>query len=114
MMASKDSGNLALQHSVPPDGNPFNPDRIQVSDSPRRTEVEAFRLVLHGDTLPMTHLSAMNGQVGVDVTTMLMCSRCSRWKPDKDFTKDTRRTIRRRRSYYCRHCLSVMRELNKL
>lgn len=114
MIASKDSGNLALQRNVSPDGNPFNTDLIQVSDSPRRVEVEAFRLVLHGNTLPMTHLTTMNGQLGVDTATMLMCSRCSRWKPDKDFSKDTRRTIRRRRSYYCRACLSVMRELNKL
>lgn len=107
-------GNLALQHNVPPDGNPFNPDRVQVSDSPRSVEVEAFRLVMHGDQLPMHHLSAMNGQVGVNQSTMLMCSRCCRWKHDEAFTKDKHRKIRRARSYYCRACLSVMRELNKL
>lgn len=114
MTSFKDSGNLTLQHSVPPDGNPFNPDRIQVSDSPRRVEVEAFRLVMYGDHLPLTHLSTMNGQCGVDQAVMLMCSRCCRWKSDDLFTKDKHRTIRRQRSYYCRACLSVMRELNKL
>lgn len=107
-------GNLAIQHDVPPDGNPYNPDRVQVSDSARRTEEEAIDLILYGPAILAPSLAhAMNGQVA-NPETHLMCSRCNRWKLDKEFTRDKNRTIRRCRSYYCTTCRAALRELYKL
>lgn len=108
MTLFKDSGNLGLQRGVPPDGNPFNPDRVQVSDSPRGTEEAALARMRYGDGLPATYTPTMNGQI-VDVTTMLMCSKCCTWKRDNAFSRDRTRNIRRGRRYYCIDCLKVMR-----
>ena len=99
------SGNLAHQRSVPPDGNMFNPERIQVSDRSRETELAAEKRMQWGDDIPATHTHRMNGQT-VDLATHLMCSRCCTWKLDKEFTRDKHRSIRRKRSYYCKDCLN--------
>lgn len=106
-------GNLAIQHNVSPDGNPFNCDRVQVSEGSRRTE-EEFIAQLHAPLVfvPLT-LHTLNGQIA-DPRTHLMCSRCARWKRDKEFTRDKNRTIRRGRSYYCTACRAALRELYKL
>lgn len=108
-MIYNDSGNLALQHDVSPDGNPCNPDRVQVSDSSRRTEDEALRHMRYGDLPPVPYVPRMNGQI-VDVKTMLMCSKCCQWKKDKEFARDRTRHIRRGRRYYCVDCLKHMRQ----
>lgn len=108
MTPFKDSGNLALQRDVPADGNPFNPDRVQVSDSPRGTEEAAFLRMLYGDGISATYTPTMNGQI-VDTRTMLMCSKCCVWKKDAQFARDRTRIIRRGRRYYCQDCLKHMR-----
>ena len=107
-MTTHSLGNLAIKRFVSPDGNFFNPDRIQVSDAPRRTEYDAEQLLRYGRPIPATQTHMYNGQ-SVDVTTMLMCSRCCAWKKDNEFAKDRTRSIRRGRRYYCSDCLKRMR-----
>jgi hypothetical protein len=106
-MTLNDSGNLGLQRNVPPDGNPFNPERIQVCDVFRKTESDMERGMLLRDALFVPHTHTLNGKK-IDEKTHLMCSRCREWKKDADFTRDKYRIIRRKRSYYCQECLSNM------
>jgi predicted SprT family Zn-dependent metalloprotease len=94
-----------LQRNIPPDGNPFNTDRIQASDVFRKTESDMERGMRARDNLFVAHTHTLNGKK-IDPNTHLMCSRCHSWKPDKDFTRDKYRLIRRKRSYYCQNCLS--------
>lgn len=108
-MTTHTLGNLAIKRFISPDGNWFNPDRIQVSDAPRHVEQEGDQHMAYGVAIaaPHPHLNIMNGQ-RVDVATMLMCSRCCRWKKDDDFSRDKYRIVRRKRSYYCRGCMAQM------
>lgn len=100
------SSNLGIQHTTPPDGNPYNPDRIQTSDSARSTERAAEQLITHGLPIPAPPMvKTLNGQY-VDMRFNLMCSKCKQWKQDKQFRKDKTRIIRRGRAYYCRTCQS--------
>lgn len=99
---------LNIKQFVPPDGNPFNPDRIQISGGSRRTEDDAERFMRYGEIAMPPPPITMNGQI-VDTRTMLMCSRCCSWKKDKEFARDRTRTIRRGRRYYCSACLKKMR-----
>lgn len=106
-------GNLAIQRNVSADDNPFNRDRVQVSEGSRRTEEDAIALLYAPLVLAPLTLHTLNGQTA-DPRTHLMCSRCTRWKRDKEFTRDKNRTIRRGRSYSCRACRAALRELYKL
>lgn len=102
-------GYLLMRRSVPPDGNPFNPDRVQVFEGPRVTEQAAEDWIAHGllITAPPPHIDVMNGQL-VNLNTMLMCSKCCQWKSDDRFRHRARnRTTRRGRGYWCKSCLST-------
>jgi len=92
---------LGIKHFVPPDGNPFNTDRIQISGGTRRTEEDSGRA---NYAIPVQRLLICNGQV-VDINTMLMCSMCGTWKLDEKFYQDSSRAIRRGRRYYCMDCM---------
>ncbi len=89
------------------------PEQILIHQAPQdKYPVEVFVFDRLYNPLSSRFIAAppaartMNGQI-VNVATHLMCSKCSQWKPDADFRKDTRRgPVRRRRTYYCRHCLS--------
>lgn len=110
MTTTHNIGGLAIKHFVSPDGNPFNPDRIQVSSGSRGTENDAMRIMMYGLPIPAPHINihSYNGQV-VDQATMLMCSRCCTWKADDKFAQDRTRIIRRGRRYYCKDCHNRMR-----
>lgn len=102
-------GYLLIRRSVSPDGNFYNPDRIQVSDAPRVTERDAEQRIAYGRLIdaPPAKTNILNGQL-VDTDTMLMCSRCCAWKTDDKFRHRQRNmNTRRGRGYYCKTCLST-------
>ena len=109
-MTTHTIGNLAIKRFVPPDGNFYNPDRIQMSEAARMTERQGDERIAYGLIIdaPPPHLNIINGQV-VDTDTMLMCSRCCCWKKDSAFARDRTRSIRRGRRYYCVDCHKHMR-----
>lgn len=102
-------GCLPILHNVSPDGNFFNPDRIQVCETVRTVERDAEQRMAYGLLIatPPAHTNVYNGQL-VDMATMLMCSKCCVWKLDEKFRQDARNTRSRRgKSYWCKGCLST-------
>ncbi len=99
--------NLALARNVPPDGNWYDPERVQVTIAGRPTERQAIQRMVYGDPIGAPYSALYcNGQM-VDLDRMLMCSRCHHWKHDHDFDKDARLlSTRRGRRYYCKSCRS--------
>lgn len=103
---------LNIQRNIPIDysreyRNPDGAASYQSCTYGRMTELEAIQRIAFGDPIGETYSTLyMNGQI-VDTAHMLMCTRCTQWKPDSAFDKNSRlHNTRRGRHYYCKGCRS--------